>query len=220
MTKETTKDMAKESVPSVKFKEIDITFMQDWQDYFDANALKLEEYIVKEIKRLESSKKFAVLSSILALKENFPKTKAMIILRNDPQFRKHTNYVKLALEPDAVPPAHDYNGALIPIEKRGHVLAAKSGLHSHMNTSLLNEEEIRTNPAKANKRDSLYLGKKFVIHQDKARRVYGYEYAPYVTVEIGREPTEVSFEEGINILNRYGTDIAPKSKLWMVRECF
>jgi len=215
-------EMAKTLKPSTsetRFKEIDIMFMSEWQEHLDPTSSRLDEYIFGEIKRLEANG-FAVVSSILAMKENFPKTRALMVLTSEPQFKKHTNYIKLAVLPDVELPIHDYNGALVPEGKRGKVLAAKSGLHSHMNTALSNTLELTKDPAKALKRDSLYLGRKFAVHQQKAQKVYGYQYAPYVIVEISREPTEVSYEEGINILNRYGFDISSKEKLWFVKECY
>lgn len=199
-------------------------FASDWMtEYENKNTKRLTAYLTSEIKRLIDNG-YAVVSSILQMHQIHdivPKTQALKILKEDPEFSSEYGVVALALVPakfrqDAIP-IHDYNGCLVPEPRRGKVLAAKVCMSSNKDISSQGES------IEAEKKRALkYSGPAFVASQERAKRIYATKESPYYCVEIGDKPKMLAIDDAVAVLQRYGHGIAKsrvgKKGLWLVRE--
>lgn len=184
---------------------IDLNYCHDFATECDTKSEDtVKEYIYPRLQKLVESG-YHVISSILSHPSVVIKSMSFALLDEDRSFPKYFK-VKLVDEPQNPISIHDPNGALLPLNKRGKVLAAKIGT---------NGNGIKHSPAKLDKE---YSASMFNSNLKKARMQYGFKMAPYVSVEIGKEPVNLSKAEAIAVLQTYGVGVGKKEKNWLVEE--
>lgn len=203
-------------------------FARNWKsEYGDRNEQRLAEYLKREI--LEAYEEgYSVLSCVLSLSvknEVVPKTIALRLLHSDydisPLFLRKPIFLKLIpkqYRPSPLP-IHDYNGCLIPMAKRGKVLAAK--------VCCIGEKDIESQGSSKSAetiRELRYTAPQFEANQSNAKKFYRDKQAPYFCEEITDSPKMFQLDEAISILSRYGFGIAKtrlnkdQTNLWFVQE--
>ena len=183
------------------------TFAPDYRAYMNAPEEVGDAYIERELEKLVS-KGLPVLSTVLSCRYDFPKTRALLILAANPQYRT----VGLKLVPGVIPPDRDYNGALVPASKRGKVLAAKTGLTSHSDV----RTHGRNNEAAAKAK---YGARAANVNEKVAAKQYMSPVGRYSHAEIYFDkPTYLDFDSAVAVLTRYGYGIALDPAFWFVQE--
>lgn len=156
-----------------------------------------DSYVESEIDRVLASGA-PLLSNLLRAKSDSFRGKALEIFHAAQEFSE----VRLVLVPGVTPPDRDYNGALVPLDKRGKVLAAKVGLTADLDTR---------HPEK-------YAAKNSAINEKIARRTYMSPLGRYRHLEIGLKPITVPAKVAVALLTRYGWGIAAKESFWFIKE--
>lgn len=203
-------------------KQINYEFASEWTSYIGGESADgLDNYLKSEIQKL-IDEDYAVLTSILQLKEVTAKTRALILFGSSTEF-SHYTMVRLSLLPahlrDKDIPVHDYNGCLLPPAKRGKVLAAMCALRSEYDNEVKSD---KPDEATTQKMFNKYSATASFANADKARRVYRHPNGPYVCIEISENGTFVSVNKAVSILTGYGYGVAYSrtgiKKPWFVQE--
>lgn len=176
-----------------EFPEI-TDFCADWDKHRSHPPAQRRAYVVSEVNRLVTEGKPLLVNVINPnVGSDIQDLARSHICHAD--FRKFTKAtgVLLHLVPGAQPPPRDECGALLPLEKRGKVLAVKlhnmaskdpdAGPHANAGMYGGREEQKRFNLAKMN---------------------YNSRVKPYEIVEVTREPELFEFADAILILQKYG----------------
>lgn len=226
-TPEETEDLIATADPELL---INRSFCSEWKAH-NGSAQELERYIKKEI--LETKEKgYAVLSTILALEYSVDllvKTRALMLLKSDPDLASEIYEVKLKLIPKEFRtrelPIHDYNGCLLPEKDkrgkqvRGKVISVKISHSSDRDISLKGSVDEAAKII-----EQKYGGRAFIKAQENAKRVYKSRNlaSPYYCAEIGDEPVTFNLDEATSVLQRYGYGIAKtplgRTLPWFVQE--
>lgn len=183
----------------------DMTFAQDYKSYSKGTVDALDEYVQRELQRLKDEGA-PVMTSVLACRNHLPKTRALMILSSDPSYSSF----RLKLVPGVIPPDRDYNGALVPVTKRGKVLAAKVGLTSHFDKRALGDPRIASDKYGAAISRS---------NETIAKRQYMSPVGRYAHVEIWHDKvTTLDFDNAVAVLTRYGYGVGDDQSFWFVQE--
>lgn len=203
-------------------KQINYDFASNWREMMtDQTNERLDAYLKTEIQNLIDND-YAVLSTILQMKEITPKTRALLLFQRATEF-SHYSMVKLSLVPAELRtsdiPAHDYNGCLLPVAKRGKVLAAKCAFRAEYDNEVKSAKE---DEASTQKMFNKYGAQAAYANAEKAKRIYKHPSGPYVCIEIGENGTLLSIGKAVSILSNYGYGVAVsktgRPKLWLVQE--
>lgn len=184
---------------------IDLNYCHDFASECDTKSEDtVKEYIYPRLEKLINDG-YHVISSILSHPNVVIKSMSFALLDEERSFPKQFK-VKLVDEPQSPISIHDPNGALLPVDKRGKVLAAKVGM---------NGDGKRISPENMERQ---YNAAMFNSNLKKARAQYGYKMAPYISVEIGKTPVSLSKADAIAVLQTYGIGVGKKEKNWLVEE--
>lgn len=184
---------------------IDLNYCHDFASECDTKSEDtVKEYINPRLEKLINDG-YHVISSILSHPSVVIKSISFALLEQERTFPKQFK-VKLVDEPQNPISIHDPNGALLPLDKRGKVLAAKVAT---------NGEGKRISPERM---EQEYSAAMFNANIKKAKMQYGFKMAPYISVEIGKTPVSLSRADAIAVLQTYGVGVGKKEKNWLVEE--
>lgn len=184
---------------------IDLNYCHDFASECDTKSEDtVKEYIYPRLEKLINDG-YHVISSILSHPSVVIKSISFALLEQERSFPKQFK-VKLVDEPQNPISIHDPNGALLPLDKRGKVLAAKVST---------NGEGKRISPERM---EQEYSAAMFNANIKKAKMQYGFKMAPYISVEIGKTPVSLSRADAIAVLQTYGVGVGKKEKNWLVEE--
>lgn len=214
MTKETKlkQSDSPEETPSVIEPRSAVEIAANWKEYGAKNKQQeLRNYIISEMRRVRKEGGPLLLSILEA--EEIPRE---YILREILPGNREFSSWSLALVPGASPPDRDPHGCLVPINKRGKVLAAKVGTRAEY------ESTIRAN-AQSIEPEDRFKGSALRTAHAKSKTTYMYKNSPYMVVEVSSEPTDFGTKEAITILRRYGygivdVDNPDATANWLVME--
>jgi hypothetical protein len=198
-------NQAAESVAAIEPPELWTEFAADYRSHLSSEE-NLVSYLDRCVDELSREGK-PVLSTVLQCRFPGIRVKTMELISQNPNL----NTVRLQLLPDCDPPIRDYNGALLPKEKHGKVLAAKIGLTS--------EFDVRYNARGTNVNDEKYTGPVMLQNERIARRTYLSKLGRYKHIEVFKDkPITLDFGMASRILQRYGYGIAADESFWFVVE--
>lgn len=167
-------------------------FCTDWHRYRNRPETEARLYVADEIRRLDGEGK-PLLTVLLQCTEDVCQQIALEILHtnNDGKGKRvfKQRLWTLRLVKDAVPPHSDPQGRLLPDEKRGKVLVAKTG---NLGGELPPDRTVEQHGE--------WEGQK----RDTASRT-GREI--YRTVEITREGETLTIDEALTVLRQWGVGI-------------
>lgn len=170
-----------------------VALAEDWRKFAGKQRQRdFAVYLVEEMRRVRSEGG-PLLLSILSADEIPREVILRTILPNNTEF----SVWKLALVPGATAPERDPHGCLLPVDKRGKVLAAKVGMRSDY------EMNVNSNSPDAEV-DERFSGPAMRKAFLTSKSTYQHKNSPYMVKEVSAEPSAFSTKEAIAVLRTYG----------------
>lgn len=190
---------------------IDYDYCSDFATHCDfMNESTVLAYVKPRLEALIASG-HSILSSILNHQNAAIKILSLKLLKDNMDGEYPTMF-KLKLltgnerHPEAVLSNHNQNGALVPADRRGKVLAATVGRRG--DGKAIDARTMETE----------FSARAFVKNQMIANGDYNSKKGFYLFKEIGEEPVSLNFDEAVTVLTKYGSTIAKDTKNWLITE--
>lgn len=171
-----------------------IPWLQDWKREVDSTAQR--EYVRRELVRVAAAGA-PVLSMVLALGEHMQKQKDIAMsLLHARALGSHRFLFRLA--PGTKPPMRDAEGNDLPDDERGRVLYAKLGTKGGQVQGV----QLADNVVSEFTGSAMQSRASMPSHDLASKQNYLY-------AKVGREPTDLSLDDAVKVLVRYGYGLVP-----------